>query len=213
MGEFNKYKLGREKAEPGKKLSDDYARELRHGYLAAVSYIDAQVGKLLDALDKNGLSQNTVVILWGDHGWHLGDHTIWGKHTLYERSLRSPLIISLPGHRPAKGKIEYVVETVDIYPTITGLAGLPRPAKLSGVDLLSEYRKLTAARSFWRNSVSLRDERFRIIVHGARFPEDVELYDHHNDPEETRNVVDRFPKEARRLFENARHLELENEDS
>lgn len=212
MGEFNRYKLGREQAELGSKISDDYAKELRHGYLAATSYVDAQIGKLLEALEKNGLADNTVVILWGDHGWHLGDQTIWGKHTLYERALRSPLIVKAPGHTRAGQQRESIVETVDIYPTITDLAGLPRPAKLSGENLLAAKRKHDLARSFWRNSVSLRDDRFRIIVNGERFPEDVELYDHHSDDNETTNVASLFSGEAKALFEQARSLVLENND-
>jgi arylsulfatase A-like enzyme len=212
MGEFNRYKLGRERAVPGQKLSDDYARELRHGYFAATSYVDAQVGKLLDALEENDLAGNTVVILWGDHGWHLGDQTIWGKHTLYERSLRSPLIISVPGGAKQGKLIDSIVETVDIYPTITDLASLPRPAKLSGQSLLATDLAGGVARSFWRGSVSLRNQRFRIIVHGDRYPEDVELYDHLADPNETHNVAGQFPEETGELFEQARALALEEDE-
>jgi arylsulfatase A-like enzyme len=212
MGEFNRYKQGRETAGPGKKLSDGYARELRHAYLAATSYIDAQIGKLLDALEQNGLDRNTVVILWGDHGWHLGDQTVWGKHTLYERALRSPLIIRAPGKSEPGEQNMAIVETVDIYPTITALAGLPPPQKLSGSDLLAGSGESGPARSFWRGSVSLRDERFRIIVHGDRYPGDVELYDHRDDDNETRNVIGDHLDLARKLFEQARALTLESDD-
>lgn len=208
MGEINRYKLGKEKPEPGKKVSDDYARQLRHGYLAATSYVDAQIGKVLDALEANGQAENTVVILWGDHGWHLGDQTIWGKHTLYERSLKSPLIIKVPAQKPLPGPVSDIIETVDIYPTITELAGLTRPVTLSGESLLDSDQQRGVARSFWRNSISLRNERFRIIVHGDRYPEDVELYDHLNDPNETINVAGQFAKEAKALFEQARSLNL-----
>ena len=212
MGEINRYKLGKEKPELGKNVSDDYARELRHGYFAATSYVDAQIGRVLEALKANGQAENTVVILWGDHGWHLGDQTIWGKHTLYERSLRSPLIIKVPAQKPGTGPVPAIVETVDIYPTITDLAGLPRPVKLSGENLLKSDQGSGVARSFWRESVSLRNERFRIIVHGERYPEDVELYDHTTDPNETRNVAGLFADEAKALFEEARALELKQGD-
>ena len=212
MGEFNRYKLGREKAVLGRPFSDAYARELRHGYLAATSYIDAQVGKLLDALESHGLADNTVVILWGDHGWHLGDHTMWGKHTLYERALRSPLIVRTPGPVSPGAVNAALVESVDIYPTITDLAGLPRPPRISGKNLLTGSDR-QAARSFWRDSVSLRSDRFRIIVNGERFPEDVELYDHRFDPNETKNVVTDHPEAARELFRQARKLALEQNDA
>src|SRR5690606_28366870 len=78
-------------------VSNDTARKLIHGYYACVSYTDAQIGKLLDALDKLGLAENTIVVLWGDHGWNLGEHTLWCKHTCYETSMRIPLIVRAPG--------------------------------------------------------------------------------------------------------------------
>lgn len=209
ISEINRSYRGREQAEIGRKLSDDYARELRHGYFAAVSYVDAQIGKVLEALEASGQAENTVVILWGDHGWHLGDQTIWGKHTLYDRSLKSPLIVKVPSQKSITRLSTAIVETVDIYPTITDLAGLPRPAKLSGENLLASERGNRVARSFWRNSVSLRNDRFHAIVNGGRYPEDVELYDHVNDPYETKNVAARFPTEARALFEQASMLMLD----
>ncbi|NCB08948.1 MAG: DUF229 domain-containing protein, partial [Bacteroidia bacterium] len=87
--EFNQYKLGEEKASLEAPVSEEYARKLRHAYFACVSYIDAQVGKVLDELEKQGLAENTVVVLWGDHGWHLGDQLVWGKHTVFEKALNS----------------------------------------------------------------------------------------------------------------------------
>ncbi|MGC9356201.1 MAG: sulfatase, partial [Mariniphaga sp.] len=87
-GEFNGYQLGDEKASLDGTVSDEYARKLRHAYFACVSYIDAQVGKLLDELDRLGIAENTIIVLWGDHGWHLGDQLVWGKHTVFERALK-----------------------------------------------------------------------------------------------------------------------------
>ena len=101
---------------------------------------------------------------------------------------------------------------MDIYPTITDLASLPRPAKLSGKSLLTMKNDSGLARSFWRDSVSVRNDRFRIIVHGDRYPEDVELYDHLDDPHETKNVAGKFADEARVLFEAALALVLEVDD-
>jgi len=95
-GEFNQYKKGEEKAGLDHELSEAYARKVRHAYFAATSYVDAQIGKVLEALEENGLADNTIIVLWGDHGWHLGDERVWGKHTLSEYALKSALIIKTP---------------------------------------------------------------------------------------------------------------------
>jgi arylsulfatase A-like enzyme len=92
-GEFNQYALGEEKAGLDHAVSDEYARKIRHAYLASVSYVDAQIGKVLDELEKQGLAENTIVVIWGDHGWHLGDDLVWGKHTLFDWALQSVLMI------------------------------------------------------------------------------------------------------------------------
>jgi arylsulfatase A-like enzyme len=129
--EFNGYKLGDEKASLSKPLSDAYARRLRHGYFAAVSYMDEQVGKVLAELKKLDLEKNTIIVLWGDHGWHLGDDRVWGKHTLSEWALRSPLIIKTPDMR--KGTIsDGIVSSIDIYPTLMELCGVPMPNGTDG---------------------------------------------------------------------------------
>src|SRR5690606_11671495 len=120
----------------GVRLDDAHARTLRHGYLAAVSYVDAQIGRVLDELDRLGLADITVVVLWGDHGWHLGEHTIWGKHTTLERSLRSPLVIRAPGEARPGRTTDAIVESVDLYPTLAELVGAPAPAGLSGESLV-----------------------------------------------------------------------------
>jgi len=108
-------------------------RELIHGYYAAVSYTDAQIGKLLDALDASGLSDNTIIVLWGDHGWHLGDHNLWCKHTDFEQATHAPLIFSSPAIKPSV--VNNVTEFVDIFPTICDLAGLEIPEQLDGKSL------------------------------------------------------------------------------
>ena len=113
-------------------IDDKLARHLLHGYLACVSYIDAQVGKVLAELDRLGLRDNTVVILWGDHGWHLGEMGVWGKATNYEIAARTPLIISAPGMK-ARGKATgALVELIDMYPTLCDLAGVPVPRHVEG---------------------------------------------------------------------------------
>ena len=115
-------------------LPIDKQKELIHGYYAAISYMDAQVGKLLNTLDSLGLSKNTIIILWGDHGWHLGDHNLWCKHTNFEQATNAPLIIAAPGIAPSKTNA--LTEHIDIFPTLCDLAGVSIPAILDGKSLL-----------------------------------------------------------------------------
>ncbi|MEL6310881.1 MAG: sulfatase, partial [Pseudomonadota bacterium] len=117
-------------------LPAELQRELVHGYYACVSYIDAQVGRLLDALDEHGLADHTIVVLWGDHGFHLGDHAIWCKHTNYEQATRSPLIIAAPGIGAGGESAGAPVEFVDVYPTMLDLAGIPPHESLHGTSLV-----------------------------------------------------------------------------
>lgn len=186
-------------------------KELIHGYYAAVSYIDVQIGKLLDHLDELGLSENTIVILWGDHGWHLGDHDLWCKHTNFEQSTRAPLIIAAPGK--SSSKTRSVVEFIDIYPTLAELAGITAPDGLDGVSLVPIMKdpdhevKEFAMSQFPRGNdimgYSLRTKRYRMtwwIENGWRSTQPLdesliiarELYDYKRDPLETENMVDRF---------------------
>ncbi len=118
----------------GLTLPVDKQKELIHGYYAAISYTDANVGKLLDALDSLGLTKSTIIVLWGDHGWHLGDHNLWCKHTNFEDATRAPLIIAAPGLKPAKTNSQ--TEHIDIFPTLCELAGVNIPAKLDGKSLV-----------------------------------------------------------------------------
>ncbi len=177
------------------------AVKLRHAYFAAVSYADAQIGRVLGELDRLGLSQNTIVVVWGDHGWHLGDHGIWGKHTLHERSLRSTLIIRTPQMQQPGQSSPAIVETVDLFPTLAALSGLASPKSLEGQNLApllqnpgTEWQQ--PARSFWRNSghtgQSIRTERYRLtrwVNDKTKEIAQVELYDHQSDPLETKNVA------------------------
>jgi iduronate 2-sulfatase len=119
----------------------DKQKELIHGYYAAISYTDAQIGILLNTLDSLGLSKNTIVVLWGDHGWHLGDHNLWCKHTNFEQATHSPLIISSPSIEPSKSK--GLTEFIDIYPTICDLAGVKIPSKLDGKSLVPMMKNPT----------------------------------------------------------------------
>ena len=185
-------------------LNDERARELIHGYYAATSYVDAQVGKLLDALDATGLAANTIIVLWGDHGWHLGDHGMWSKHTNYEQAARIPLIVAGPGI--TKGRAAGLVESVDLYPTLAELAALPAPAGADGRSFAATLRDPAAPTEdavlhcFPRGERlgrALRTAQFRLVewkAPGAAAESAVlELYDYENDPLETKNLATEKP--------------------
>lgn len=185
----------------------DYAQLLRQAYAGCVSYVDAQVGRVLAALETLGLAENTVVVVWGDHGFLLGEHAIWGKHALYERAVHSPLMIRAPGLREAGKASAAIVETVDIFPTLADLCGLPAPATLDGRSLrpwLEKPATPTAkpARSFWTGGQrTLRTDRWRVITApgaDAASPQ-VELFDYATDPGETSNHAAAQPDVVRDL--------------
>jgi len=193
------------------KLTEAQARLLKHGYLASVSYVDAQIQRLLDALDRLGIRDNTVIVLWGDHGWKLGEHGSWCKMTNYEIDTRVPLIVSDPGARGNGTKSDCLVEFVDIYPTLCDLAGLSVPGTLEGtsfaplLDKPDRPWKTAAFSQFMRDGVwqspdgkdymgyTIRTDRYRYVEwyhwksgeYAAR-----ELYDHETDPEENVNVAE-----------------------
>lgn len=181
-------------------------RKLIHGYYAATSFMDAQLGKVLDALDELKLADDTIVVFWGDHGWHLGDHGIWCKHTNYEEATRAPLIISAPGKQAGK-RTASIVEFVDVYPTLCELAGLEAPTHLQGeslVPLLSgkgpSETEGTAFQVYPRSPQGLgrllgqavRTDGWRYVEWQDASGKVVarELYDMRNDPQETVNVAD-----------------------
>lgn len=117
-------------------ISEAQAKELIHGYYAAVSYIDAQIGLVLDELERLELADNTIVILWGDHGWNLGDHKLWCKHVTFETALRTPLILKVPGKTNGE-RTDAITEYIDIYPTLAELAGLEIPKTVDGISAVS----------------------------------------------------------------------------
>jgi arylsulfatase A-like enzyme len=182
-------------------------RRLRHAYFACVSYVDAQIGRVLSELDRLGLSQNTIVVVWGDHGWHLGDQSLWGKHTTFERSLHSPLIIRLP-QMPAPGTAaEGLVETVDVYPTLASLCGLPLPEDLDGLSLLPllddpRHAGKRAALGFWHGRTTVRTDRYRLVAYDdpAEDHPSHELFDHQKDPWEQTNVAADHSEVVERLL-------------
>lgn len=188
-------------------LPDSLIQKLRHGYYACVSYMDAQVGKLLDALDEHELTDNTVVILWGDHGYHLGEKALWCKTTNYELDTRAPLIISAPNS--GVGTSNALVEFVDIYPTLLDCCGLPPRDVLEGDSLIplleqpNREWKQAAFSQFPRPwmyqgepevmGYTIRTDRYR-YTEWVQFRSGesltCELYDHHDDSDEIRNVAD-----------------------
>ena len=200
----------------------EYIRTLRHAYSAAVSYTDAQVGKVLDELDRLELSENTIVVLWGDHGWHLGDLGIWGKHTAFEHALRSPLILRTPDLKQPGVSSDALIETVDIYPTLADLFGLPAPEGLGGdsfTNILNRpdvngpeaafgyhrpwaYKNSPYKSGPWAKTI--RTDRYRFVrwtteIEGGEVVQ-LELYDHKNDPQESRNIADQHPEIVRAML-------------
>jgi len=114
----------------------DMARNLIHGYLACISYIDAQIGRIINELERLGLRENTIIMLWGDHGWHLGEHTLWGKATNFEVATHAPLIVSTAGMKTPGRSSNALVEFIDMYPTLCELADLPLPEHLEGTSFV-----------------------------------------------------------------------------
>ncbi len=174
------------------------ARECILAYEACVTFVDAQVGRLLDALDRLGLRDNTLVVLWGDHGYHLGEHGLWRKNSLFEESMRAPLVMAGAGVSSEGGVCPSPVEFVDIYPTITDLAGLEPPENLAGVSLrpLLENPEATWDRPAF-SQVHFRDvpgravrtKRWRYVEWGENGEKGAELYDQDEDPRELENLA------------------------
>ena len=168
-------------------------RNLVRSYLACTSFVDAQVGRILDALSKAGLAENTVVVVWGDHGWHLGEKGLTGKNTLWERATRVPLIFAGPGVS-AGGRCGQPAELLDIYPTLNELCGLSTVADLEGLSLVPQLKKAETKRerpaltSHNQGNHAVRSERWRYIRYADRTEE---LYDMHADPSEWTNLIGR----------------------
>lgn len=187
---------------PNWNLTEQQRRECLQAYFASITFMDAQVGKVLDALDQLKLAKNTIVVFWSDHGYLLGEHGQWMKMSLFEESARVPLIISARGFSAGKGCAR-TVELLDLYPTIAELAGLKAPAKLDGeslAPLLKNPRAKWAHPAFTqvrrplgqgKNTMgySVRTERWRYTEWGPDGEHGVELYDHSRDPGEVTNLA------------------------
>lgn len=180
-------------------VDDSLSVTLQHGYYAAVSYVDHLIGWVLDALDNTGLRNNTIVVLWGDHGWNLGDHGLWCKHCNFKTSLHAPLIISAPNYRKATS-VDALVEFIDIYPTIAELSGLPLPGTMEGKSLVPLLENPTAEHknfviSQFRNGLTIRTEEYAYTE--WRDENDTllanMLYDAIKDPKESNNLANDPP--------------------
>ena len=192
-GEFMKYH--RWNRDPNE--DSEFATEVRKHYAACVSYADAQVGKIIEALKKSGEYDRTIIVLWGDHGWHLGEHNVWGKHTLFEESLRAPLIITAPKTTHVSS-VSAVVESIDIFPTLCQLARIAPPDSCQGVSLAKNLTDKNAkghpAVSYFNNNQTIRDKRYRLIQHKDGT---TELYDHASKEKEQKQIQD--PEQLKRL--------------
>ena len=198
------------------RVNDELARHLIHGYYACVSFIDAQIGRIIDELEQQGLKDNTIIILWGDHGWKLGEHDSWCKHTDFEIDCNAPLIISDPQLTRKGAHTRALTEFIDIYPTLCELTGLPEPDHLEGYSFkpLMENPDLPwkkAATSVWvekkyRNDLetqiigyALKTDRYRYIEWRRTKTGEIlarELYDHQVDPKENKNVAENAEYES-----------------
>lgn len=194
-------------------IDEAYARQLRLAYAASTSYVDAQVGKLIDEFERLGLGENTIVVIWSDHGFALGHQGIWGKHSLYEVALKSPLMIRYPGMARPGEISEAIVETVDIYPTLADLAGLPAPPGLHGNTLRPlledpEQASEKPAFSFNRNGQnSVRTDKWRLIKHtNGDGIAGLELFDFRENPNGIRRNPDAHADVVSELLDHFKEL-------
>ncbi|WP_204344043.1 sulfatase [Psychroserpens algicola] len=185
-GEFKSYSFGEYKPN-----TDEFHKMMRHGYYACVSYVDELVGEVLGELETLGLAENTIVVLWGDHGWHLGEHEFWGKHNTLHNALQVPLIVKVPGK--SKGQqTKALVESVDIYPTLCDLANLDTPEYIMGKSFKSvldnpkqSFRENAYARFKKADAIVTEDFTYSLYENG-----DEMLYNRKLDPKENKNVVE-----------------------
>ena len=213
---FDRYPLEKVKLPPHREddLSDAYNHgrthwhkwvienkqweKLMQGYLASISYVDHQLGRLLDALDATpGMRENTIIVLWSDHGFHIGEKANWEKFALWDQTSRVPLFIHAPGVSRDGEKTRQPATLTDVYPTLCELAGIPIPGQCDGLSLVPQLKKPDAKRNrlalcsfqFWNDkspSHGVADERYRLIRYGNGFEE---LYDLEKDPHEYENLI------------------------
>ncbi|UXX79827.1 sulfatase [Reichenbachiella carrageenanivorans] len=215
FGELKNYSDIKKSLDENGAVIPDKQRELIHGYYASVSYVDAQVGLLMEYLKSSGLDKTTTVVLIGDHGWHLGDHGLWNKHSNFEQATRTPLMVKSPDYTFFKEN-DSPVELVDVFPTICELSGLQAPNHLQGQSLVPIVSgEKTAVKSFAisqyprgeRMGYAIRNDRYRYVEwyegdfdNRTSYDETKvvarELYDYQEDPLETKNWVNEASKQA-----------------
>jgi arylsulfatase A-like enzyme len=185
-------KMARPGGDHARVLASGRWKEAIQGYLAAVSYLDAQVGRILDALEKSEYRDNTIICFWGDHGWHFGEKEHWRKFALWEEATRAPFIWVVPGVTKADGVCDRSVDFMSIYPTLCDLAGIARPAHVVGenirpllIDPKAEWKN-PALTTYGQNNHAIRTEEWRYIRYANG---DEELYDHRKDPYEWINLA------------------------
>ena len=194
-------------------ISEKLQREAKQAYYASITFMDAQVGRVVEALDRLGLAENTTIVFLSDHGYHLGEHGLWQKQSLFEQSTRVPLLVADPGMKTAGKRTPRIVELIDVYPTLAELAGLEAPKTLEGKSLKPLLDDPDAA---WDKPAvtqvrrggnkqgqfpgyALRTERWRYMEWDGG-DRGVELYDHENDPQEHTNLAD-DPKHSKTVAE------------
>jgi len=181
-------------------VENDQWRPAVQGYLACVSFTDAQVGRLVEALDRSHHAENTIIVLWSDHGMHIGEKQHWEKFTLWEESTRVPLMIVVPGVGKGGARCAQPVSLIDIYPTLIDLCGLPERDDIEGTSLVeqlrspSAHREAPAVTTWGRGNHAIRTERWRYIRYSNG---EEELYDHHSDPDEFDNRIRSDPEGSR----------------
>jgi arylsulfatase A-like enzyme len=187
-------------------------KEAVQAYLAAISYLDGQVGRVLDAYDKSTDKANTIICFWGDHGWHLGEKEHWRKFALWEEATRAPFIWVVPGVTKAGGVCKAPVDFMSVYPTLCELSGIPKPAWAEGdniksllADPAASWDKV-AITTFGQNNHAIRTDPWRYIRYANG---DEELYDHNNDPYEWTNLATK-PEQADIKKELAKHFPTTN---
>jgi len=195
-------------------FSPELKRKLIHGYYASTSFVDAQIGKVIDELDRLRLAENTIIVLWGDHGFHLGDHGIWTKHTNYEQANHIPLLISAPGITKPNSSTRQLTESVDLLPTLAELAQLPAlagPQPMDGLSLVPVLKDPQARvrdhafHCFPKQTLgrAIRTERYRLVEwkkpNAAPETAEFELYDYELDPQETKSLASEQPEVLNQL--------------
>lgn len=186
-GEFRSYHLG-----DFSENSDEFHRVMRHGYMACASYVDKLTGDVLAELDRLGLAENTIVVLWGDHGFHLGEHNFWGKHNTMHLAIRVPLIVKVPGKKP--GATTSLVDSIDLFPTLCALAGIEVPDTVQGRDFTpllehpeQPFREVAFSRFMAGEAVITADFTYTSFSEGKSEM----LYDIAKDPQENVNLADK----------------------